>query len=178
MCVDSSHLISDADNELLNPETTAERVQELFKEWWDKRTDGASLQEDVYVLPVMVVDTDNVTGETIPQNGVLHFPKAKLSDSQIELLEQNMKSPDPDKAADAFILWAAGRAVAIAVVPIPLADVGPLMVNEAYMIYRIANAYGFSIDKSVVAMLSGVAGGSIAGKVGASFLPFLKVPMA
>ena len=46
------------------------------------------------------------------------------------------------------------------------------------MIYRIAAAYGFSIDKSVVAMLGGVAGGSIAGKLGATFLPFLKVPIA
>ena len=46
------------------------------------------------------------------------------------------------------------------------------------MIYRLADAYAYSIDKSVVAMLSGVAGGSIVGKIGASFLPFLKVPIA
>lgn len=80
--------------------------------------------------------------------------------------------------ADQYILWAAGRAAAIAIAPIPLADVGPLMANEAYMIYRIAETYGYKIDKSVVAMLLGACGGSCAGKITASFLPFLKVPIA
>ena len=178
MYVDSTHLIIEADCELSNPDTTAERVQELFEEWWDKRTAGASVQEEIYALPVKIVDRVGVAGMPIPRYGVLHFPKAKLSALQIEMLEKNLKSPDADKEADEFILWAAGRAAAIAAVPIPLADVGPLMANEAYMIYRIAGAYGFSIDKSVVAMLGGVAGGSIAGKLGATFLPFLKVPIA
>ena len=178
MYVDSTHLIVEADSELRNPESTPERIQELFEKWWGKRTSGASVQEGTYALPVKIVDRVGFAGTPIPRYGVLHFPKAKLSDSQIEMLEKNLKSPDADKEADEFILWAAGRAAAIAAVPIPLADVGPLMANEAYMIYRIADAYGFSIDKSVVAMLGGLAGGSIAGKIGASFLPFLKVPIA
>ena len=84
----------------------------------------------------------------------------------------------PDDEADQYILWAAGRAAAIAIAPIPLADIGPLMANEAYMIYRIAETYGYKIDKSVVAMILGVCGGSIVGKITASFLPFLKVPIA
>ena len=46
------------------------------------------------------------------------------------------------------------------------------------MIYRIAEAYGYKVDKAVVAMLAGVAGGSLAGKLAASFIPFLKVPIA
>ena len=199
MLRDSTHLIYETDQELCNPETTPERVQELFNACWDNRTAAASIEDDVYVLPIKIVDYVGVAGLPVPRYGVLHFPKNKLSASQIELLEkfqnspdadkeandnqsdsqiEHPKSPDADKEADKFILWAAGRAAAIAAVPIPLADVGPLMANEAYMIYRIAETYGFSIDKSVVAMLGGVAGGSIAGKLGASFLPFLKVPIA
>ena len=85
---------------------------------------------------------------------------------------------DPDDTADEIILWGTGRAAAIALAPIPLADIGPLMANEAYMIYRIADNYDCKIDDSVVAMLLGVSGGSILGKITASFLPFLKVPIA
>ncbi|MBO4632624.1 MAG: DUF697 domain-containing protein [Lentisphaeria bacterium] len=80
--------------------------------------------------------------------------------------------------ADEYINWAAGRAAAIALIPLPLADVAPLMANEAYMIYRIGAAYGYAVDKSILTMLAGVAGGSIAGKLAASFLPFLKIPIA
>lgn len=83
-----------------------------------------------------------------------------------------------EQRAQEYILWGAGRAAAIALVPLPLADVGPLMANEAYMIYRVAEAYGYKIDQSVVAMLTGVVGGSFAGKLAASFLPFLKMPIA
>lgn len=82
------------------------------------------------------------------------------------------------KEADEYIHWAAGRAAAIALIPLPLADVAPLMANEAYMIYRIGAAYGYAVDNSILTMLTGVAGGSIAGKLAASFLPFLKVPIA
>ena len=82
------------------------------------------------------------------------------------------------KEADEYIHWAAGRAAAIALIPLPLADVAPLMANEAYMIYRIGVAYGYAVDNSILTMLAGVAGGSIAGKLAASFLPFLKVPIA
>lgn len=178
MYVDSTHLITEADNELQNPETTPERVQALFQEWWDKRNGRASFEDEFYVLPVKIIDYIGVAGSPCPRIGALHFPKSKLADEQIELLEKYLKLPDADSEADSFILWAAGRAAAIAAVPLPLADVAPLMANEAYMIYRLAEVYGYSIDKSVVTMLAGVAGGSILGKLGASFLPFLKVPIA
>ncbi len=178
MYYNSTHLIVEADCELQNNETTSERVQELFKEWWPRRNGGATFQDDAYALPVKLVDLIGFAGLPAPRYGVLHFPKAKLAESQVELLEKCQDSPENNAKADEFILWAAGRAAAIALAPIPLADVGPLMANEAYMIYRIADVYGFSIDKSVVAMLCGVAGGSILGKIGASFLPFLKVPIA
>jgi len=88
------------------------------------------------------------------------------------------KETTSEQKAQKYILWGAGRAAGIALVPLPLADVGPLMANEAYMIYRVAEAYGYKIDQSVVAMLTGVAGGSLAGKLVASFIPFLKIPVA
>lgn len=80
--------------------------------------------------------------------------------------------------ADSYINWAAGRAAAIALVPLPLADVGPMIANEVYMLYKLAGIYGIAADNTVITMLLGCAGGSIAGKIGASFLPFLKVPIA
>lgn len=83
-----------------------------------------------------------------------------------------------DEDSNELINWAAGRAAAIALIPLPLADVGPLMANEAYMIYKLGAVYGYAVDESIFTMLAGVAGGSIAGKLAASFLPFLKVPIA
>lgn len=80
--------------------------------------------------------------------------------------------------ADKYVNWAAGRAAAIALVPLPLADVCPLIANEVYMIYKLAGIYGIAVDNTVVTMLLGCAGGSLIGKIGASFLPFLKIPIA
>ncbi len=81
-------------------------------------------------------------------------------------------------AADSFIHWATGRAAAIAIIPLPMADVAPLLANEAYMIYRLGNIYGYAVDKTIFTMLAGVASGSFAGKLLASFLPGLKIAIA
>lgn len=83
-----------------------------------------------------------------------------------------------DTEADEIINWGAGRAAAIAIMPLPLADVGPLIANEAYMIYKLGAVYGYAINKAIFTVLAGVTGGSIAGKFAASFLPFLKIPIA
>ncbi|MCQ2352264.1 MAG: hypothetical protein MJ033_02160 [Victivallaceae bacterium] len=80
--------------------------------------------------------------------------------------------------ADSYINWAAGRAAAIALIPLPLADVAPLIANEVYMIYKLAGIYGIAVDNTIITTLLGCAGGSLVGKIGASFLPFLKVPIA
>ena len=80
--------------------------------------------------------------------------------------------------ADSYINWAAGRAAAIAIVPIPLVDIVPLIANETYMIYRLAELYGIPVDDTVTTMILGCAGGSIAGKLAASMLPILKIPIA
>ena len=83
-----------------------------------------------------------------------------------------------ENEADSIIRWGAGRAAAIAIAPIPLADVGPLMINETYMIYRLGSLYGFGVGKNILSILTGVAGASLAGKILASFLPGLKIPIA
>ena len=80
--------------------------------------------------------------------------------------------------ADNCISWAAGRAAAIALMPLPLADIAPLIANEIYMICKLAGVYGIAADDTMITMLLGCAGGSIAGKIDASILPFLKVPIA
>lgn len=80
--------------------------------------------------------------------------------------------------ADSFINWAAGRAAAIAVIPLPFVDLVPLVANETYMIYRLAELYGIPVDDTVITMILGCAGGSIAGKIAASLLPILKIPIA
>ncbi|MPN15838.1 hypothetical protein SDC9_163174 [bioreactor metagenome] len=82
------------------------------------------------------------------------------------------------KEADSFIYWAAGRAFAIAIVPLPLADVGPLIANEAYMFYRLGTLYGYAVDKTILAGFLGCLGASVGGKIAASFIPFLKAPIA
>ena len=83
-----------------------------------------------------------------------------------------------ESEADSLIRWGAGRAAAIAAIPIPLADIGPLIMNEGYMIYKLGALYGYSVGENVLAMLGGVTGGSLAGKVLASFLPGIKIAIA
>ena len=92
-------------------------------------------------------------------------------------MRENWKDSVSDEA-ESYINWAAGRAAAIALIPLPLADIAPLIANEVYMIYKLAGVYGIAVDNTIITMLLGCAGGSIVGKIGASFLPFLKVPIA
>ena len=80
--------------------------------------------------------------------------------------------------ADGYINWAAGRAAAIALTPLPLADAAPLIINEIYMIHKLASLYGIAADKKTVSMIMGCSGGTIAGKLAATLIPGLKVPIA
>jgi uncharacterized protein (DUF697 family)/GTP-binding protein EngB required for normal cell division len=77
-----------------------------------------------------------------------------------------------DEEADSYIRWGAGRSFAIAAVAfLPVSDVIPLSLNEAYMIMRIGAAYGESVGDNVVGALAGVAAGSIGGKILATLMP-------
>ena len=146
--------------------TSTAEVQKLFDEWWPKHTGKLRIADNQVVLEVELKYQPGCYAPEKRETRERFFPCQKLSKAQLE------------KLAMSYVMWGAGRAAAIALVPLPLADVGPLMANEAYMIHRIAEVYGYTADKSVVAMLAGVAGGSLAGKFFASFLPFLKVAIA
>jgi len=77
-----------------------------------------------------------------------------------------------DEEADSYIRWGAGRSFAIALpCVLPLSDMIPLSVNEAYMIMRIGSVYGETAGKNVIGILTGIAAGSVAGKLLATFMP-------
>ena len=77
-----------------------------------------------------------------------------------------------DAEADSFIRWGAGRSFAIALpCALPLSDMIPLSLNEAYMIMRIGSVYGETVGKNVIGILTGIAAGSVAGKFLATLMP-------
>ena len=77
-----------------------------------------------------------------------------------------------DAEADSFIHWGAGRSFAIALpCALPLSDMIPLSINEAYMIMRIGSVYGETVGKNVIGILTGIAAGSVAGKFLATLMP-------
>ena len=108
----AANQIKQAERELKKAATPAERVQELFEEWWPRHTDPVTLEGEVYALPVKSIEMEEREPEglggggfrtsgliaprfpwpvravkvPVEQSGVLHFPKTKLTDSQIELL--------------------------------------------------------------------------------------------
>ena len=127
------------------------------------------------VVPVTIhyIDDAQQAADTVYTQDVAAWATSVIID-----LRARQGSDSVGSEADSYINWAAGRAAAIALVPLPLADVGPLIANEVYMLYKLAELYGIAADNTVITMLLGCAGGSIAGKIGASFLPFLKVPIA
>ncbi len=90
----------------------------------------------------------------------------------------DVKEPTIYKEADSLILWAAGRAFCIAAVPLPMADVAPLIANEAYMFYKLGALYGYEVDQTVLTTFLGCIGASVGGKFLSSFIPFLKAPIA
>lgn len=106
--------------------------------------------------------------------------KAKLFEEwdKYFLIQEETWNASVDSLAEEYVNWGAGRAFAIAAVPIPLADVVPLVANEAYMIYKIGSCYGYAVDQTVLASFLGCLGASIAGKLAASIIPFLKAPIA
>ncbi len=79
--------IDEANAELQNPETSSERVQELFRKWWGRRIGRAVLENDVYILPVRVTSRGGFAGVPYHCDGGLQFPKAKLSARQIAKLD-------------------------------------------------------------------------------------------
>lgn len=85
---------------------------------------------------------------------------------------------DIEATADDYISWGAGRAAAITLLHLPIADIPALMANEAYMIFRIAETYGYDVDSSMVSMLIGMVGGTFTRRLLFSLIPILKMPIA
>ena len=100
----------------------------------------------------------------------------KLAGALPEELVQGLKNET--KKEEVKVVTSGAGAAAIAIVPLPLVDMIPLIVNETYMICRLAEIYGIPVDGTVIATILGCAGGSIAGKLAACLLPILKIPIA
>lgn len=136
--------------------------------------DGAAFARQAFILTSSAKRTGidrllKITGECLPQG--IDFGKQMIQ--RIQELEQLKK-----ERANATINWAAGRAAAIAVIPLPIVDFAPLAANEIYMIMKIGAAYGIPVSKTMITTFLGVLGASFAGKGIASFLPGLKIPIA
>ncbi len=58
-----------------------------------------------------------------------------------------------DKKADEYILWAAARAAALTIIPIPLTDAIPLSINEFYLYTKVFALYGHLDWKNVLMSL-------------------------
>lgn len=102
------------------------------------------------------------------------YDAQKIKNHTMLALLRNRES----QRADSYIFWAAGRAFFIAACPLPMADIGPLLANEAYMFFKVGKAYGYATDKAALTSFIGCIGASIGGMVLASWLPLLKVPVA
>jgi small GTP-binding protein len=83
-----------------------------------------------------------------------------------------------DTEANSIVRWATGRAAAIAVVPVPLADIYPLIANEIYMVKQLGSNYGLELTDSMVRGFIASIGASFAGLVLASFIPGAKIAIA
>ena len=94
------------------------------------------------------------------------------------ILDNGNELKDYDAIADDYIIWGAGRAATITMLPLPIADIGALMANEVYMIYRSAETYGYDIDSSIVSMLIATVGGTFTRRLLISLVPILKIPIA
>ena len=151
------------------------------------------MNELLELLPreqIVMVSAENKTGlaQLIARARAMSMDAMKAAEHEIEAFQDRWQEyydsmledwrENVSEEADSYINWAAGRAAAIAVVPLPLVDIVPLVANETYMIYRLAEVYGIPVDDTVITMILGCAGGSIAGKIAASLLPILKIPIA
>ena len=151
------------------------------------------MNELLELLPreqIVLVSAENKTGlaQLVAKARAMSMEAMKNAESEVEAFQDRWQEyydsmlddwrENVADEADSYINWAAGRAAAIAIIPIPLADIAPLIANETYMIYRLAELYGIPVDDTVITVLLGCAGGSIVGKIAASLLPILKIPIA
>lgn len=170
--LNSSSLLVITKSDLMNKEETELKMNELCRL--------------VEREKIVILSTGNRTGLSNLIDKTRHICLRYLSNPQ-EFTKRwndyyagklNLWKSNSSTDADACINWAACRAAAIALIPLPVVDIAPLIANEMYMIYKLAEVYGIAIDKAAATSLLGCIGGSFAGKSLASFLPFLKAPIA
>jgi predicted GTPase/uncharacterized protein (DUF697 family) len=193
-CIDGSGArIQDTDAKLIKTFRKNMLLVVTKSELMRKEQIEAMMKELLELLPreqIVMVSAENRTGlaQLIAKAREMSMDAMESAEWEIEAFRDrweeyydSMRTEWCEKVsedADSYINWAAGRAAAIAIVPIPLVDVIPLIANETYMIYRLAEVYGIPVDDTVITMILGCAGGSIAGKLAASLLPILKIPIA
>ena len=139
---------------------------------------GTLIPEDrvVMVSSATKAGLDQLISKTKAQI-LLHTPEEEKSQFEKEwndyyLSRQRSWRDACDEEADSFIRWGAGRSFAIALpCALPLSDMIPLSINEAYMIMRIGSVYGETVGKNVIGILTGIAAGSVAGKFIATLMP-------
>ena len=193
-CIDGSGArIQDTDAKLIRTFKKNMLLVVTKSELMRKEQIESMMNELLEMLPreqIVMVSAENKTGlaQLIARARAMSMDAMKAAEHEIEAFQDRWQEyydsmledwrESVSEEADSYINWAAGRAAAIAAVPLPLVDIVPLVANETYMIYRLAEVYGIPVDDTVITMILGCAGGSIAGKIAASLLPILKIPIA
>ena len=145
--------------------------------------DGEKLEKRISMLEQTGFDREKIIIVSLRERTGLVL----LIEQTIRPLGGTLEEKDPElealrrktsEEANSFIYWASGRAFAIALVPLPMADVLPLVANEAYMFYKLGALYGYAVNKTILAGFLGCLGASVGGKIAVSFVPFLKAPIA
>lgn len=149
MRTDMDSIIAKTDEELENPETSKERVQELFQEWWERRIGWAVLEgeyeDERWVFPVKGIERIGTIGAPVPYFGFLHFPKDKLWGQTDRILRGRSARP-----VDDCIRQATGRVALLAF----HSSCDKLEDNLAYMILNILGG-----DRHTMERIAGLAGG-------------------
>lgn len=193
-CIDGSGArVQDTDAKLIKTFRDNMLLVVTKSELMRKEQIESMMSELLEMLPreqIVLVSAENKTGlaQLVAKARSMSMDAMKAAENEIEAFQDRWEEyydsmlddwrESVADEADSYINWAAGRAAAIAVVPIPFVDVIPLVANETYMIYRLAELYGIPVDDTVITMILGCAGGSLAGKLASSLLPFLKIPIA
>lgn len=193
-CIDGSGArVQDTDAKLIKTFRKNMLLVVTKSELMRKEQIESMMAELLKLLPreqIVLVSAENKTGlaQLIAKAHAMSTKAMQAAENEIEAFQDrwqeyydSMLNEWREKVADeadSYINWAAGRAAAIAIVPLPFVDVIPLVANETYMIYRLAEVYGIPVDDSIITMILGCAGGSLAGKLAASLLPLLKIPIA
>lgn len=113
---------------------------------------------------------------TQPRRVVYALEKTTPTDIVVAGIENSNESLDAK--AETLCRWAAGRAGVIVITPV-LGTIA-LMANEVYLVNRIAKLYDTKISESAICSFLGAFGGTLAGSLLTTLIPFggVQVPIA